>query len=117
MEYNVQTGPEPGDLLVTLDGDLDLYAAPDFCRKIIEQIALPVKRIIFKVDALRYLDSSGVGVFLRLLREASEKNIIMGFSGLTGGPRKVMFMCNVISLFHDFTDEKTAWEKMRKKIC
>lgn len=67
-----------------------------------------MKRARFDCAALRYLDSTGVGAIIKILQAAKAAQAEIRFSGLSGAPRKVLQLCNVITLIKEEPAGKVA---------
>ena len=72
MEMIVRGPDEKESLVVHLRGDCDLYSAPRLKVLMLKKIEAGVKRILFDMADLRYLDSSGVGAIICLLQAAKK---------------------------------------------
>lgn len=97
-----RTGPAPdGFVTYRLRGDCDLYNAPPFQRELSAAIASGERRIRLDCSGLEYLDSTGVGAIIRLLQTAKAAGAEILFEGLGGAPRKVLRLCNVLSLIRE----------------
>jgi len=97
-----KTGPAPdGYVTYRLTGDCDLYNAPSFQRELSGAIASGERRIRLDCSGLEYLDSTGVGAIIRLLQAAKASGAELRFSGLAGAPRKVLRLCNVLTLIRE----------------
>jgi anti-sigma B factor antagonist len=101
MEW-IESGPAPdGFTLFSLKGDCDLYNAPRFMRAMTEALAAGLSKARIDCAGLRYLDSTGVGAIVKILQAAKLKGAEVRFAGLSGSPRKVLQLCNVISLMKE----------------
>jgi anti-anti-sigma factor len=96
MEWLIRT---TGNLLeVRVRGDLDLYHASGFAAEILERIARGSSRLRLDLSELVYLDSTGVGALIRILRAAKRAGGDVAFSGLAGSPRRVLEMSGILPL-------------------
>lgn len=112
MEISTSKGPLEGDVVLRLAGDLDMYTSSEVSRHLKLMAEGGKARILLDLTNLSYLDSSGVGVIIRLLQDASSKRIPVGVQGLSGTPRKVLQLCNVITLLRLFDTEAAAWKTL-----
>jgi anti-sigma B factor antagonist len=48
-----------------------------------------------------YLDSTGVGAIIRILQEAKKRGCELRFAGISGSPRKVLRMSNILALMRE----------------
>ena len=99
MEIKCFTNKDKNSLLIKVSGECDLYNARDFFNGIAGKIYHGCyNRAIVDLSALAYLDSSGVGAIIRIIKLAKEKQTILSFRGINGMTRKVLDMCNILSL-------------------
>ncbi len=98
MEWSFGGKDPAGRELVRLDGDFDLYSAPKFAASIFERMELGERRLKLDLSKVAYMDSTGVGALIRILQAMKRLGGEIRFSGITGSPRRVLQMSNVISL-------------------
>ena len=113
MNLIINPGPKEKDFVILLQGDLDLYATTEVNKALKNLLETGAKRILLDATELVYLDSSGVGVIIRLLQNAAGLSVPVGVVGLGGTPRKVLQLCNVISLLKLFESQVAAWAGLR----
>lgn len=56
-------------------GEIDIYTSPMFKKEVIDIINAENKNIIVNSERLDYLDSTGLGVFMSILKTIKEKNL------------------------------------------
>jgi anti-sigma B factor antagonist len=98
MEWLITQPDSEGFENVTIVGDCDLYAAPPFARAMRDRIVGGSRRIRFDLSRVGYLDSTGVGALIRILQEARRSGTELRFRGISGTPRKVLRMSNILPL-------------------
>lgn len=98
MELSFRPGNRADQLVVTPVGDLDLYASVAFGRDVVGKIDGGAKRLVLDFGGVRYLDSSGVGALIRLLQKCRTVGGEIRIANLTGSPKRVLEMSNIISL-------------------
>lgn len=98
MEWKRAGRLEDGYEVVAVAGDCDLYSAPPFAAFVISMIRQGERSLEIDMSGVRYLDSTGVGSIVRILQAMREERGRVRFSGIGGMPRKVLKMCNVISI-------------------
>ncbi len=101
LEWKALGAAPDGFLEFALIGDCDLYNAPAFMRDMVARLDAGAIRLRFDCAGLRYLDSTGVGAIIKLLQAAKAHGGELRFTGLMGTPRKVLTLCNVISLIKE----------------
>lgn len=100
MEWNMVQTPE-GLRKIRLRGEMDLYAAPKALKLILGFLEAGDKAIHLDLAEVNYLDSSGVGVLIRILQHAKTKAAAITFSGIQGTPRKVLTLSNILPLLKE----------------
>jgi anti-anti-sigma factor len=105
MEWNITDQSAGGGIIIAIRGDFDLYGTPRFFKAARELINPGVQNIHIDCSGVRYLDSSGVGAIIKLLQAAKANNTRMTFSGITGMPRKVLSMSNILPLLKESDGE------------
>lgn len=56
-------------------GEIDIYTSPMFKKEVIDIINAENKNIVVNSERLDYLDSTGLGVFMSILKTIKEKNL------------------------------------------
>lgn len=69
---NIATFLKRGVLIVRVEGELDMHVADEF-RQIVDNalLASGVKHILFNLEAVKFIDSSGLGVILGRYKKIS----------------------------------------------
>ena len=68
LSYSAQSQVLEGAVIVTAVGEIDIYAAPAFKRDLLEAMTATSEGMIVDLSALEFIDSSGLGVLIGLLR-------------------------------------------------
>lgn len=108
MEIPFVRGPRSNQVVFSPRGDLDLYASVAFFNTVQAQFDRVANHLILDMSGVRYLDSSGVGALIRLAQYAKSVSGDIQLVNVTGTPRKVLEMSNVIRLFKLAPDVATA---------
>ncbi len=101
MEWMNSPRDAAGFETVVLNGDCDLYSAPAFAKAMLARLAEGPGRYRFDLSGVGYLDSTGVGAFIRILQEAKKRGCELRFAGIAGSPRKVLKMSNILALMKE----------------
>jgi len=101
IEYLGNEGKK--NLLIKVSGDCDMYSAQDFFINVTKKINSGYINIYLDFSNIIYLDSSGVGAIIRIVRLSREKNVNLKFRGIIGNPRKVLKMSNILTLISEET--------------
>lgn len=66
-------------LSITLDGEIDIYSAPDFKKNLYEAIADGRRDVVLDCSGLSYIDSMGLGILVGALKRVKEqgRNIVI----------------------------------------
>ncbi|MBL8968106.1 MAG: STAS domain-containing protein [Spirochaetaceae bacterium] len=86
---------------IRIKGDCDLYHAPAFARDILGGIERGWRSVRVDAAELVYLDSTGVGAFIRILQALKSRGGRLSTRGLRGAPRRVLEMSNILALLGD----------------
>lgn len=76
-------------LLISVEGDLDIYSASDFKEQVSEYI-IGFRKIIISMEKVNYIDSSGIGVMLHLFCELNNKLTDIVFCNLVPDVKKII---------------------------
>lgn len=60
---------ENGSLLVKIEGEVDVYTSIDLKKELTRLMEAEQKKIIIDLENVNYMDSSGLGVLVALLKE------------------------------------------------
>ena len=101
MEIQYHKSTDEKNLLVKAAGECDMYNFREFLAGIAGKMTNGLGNMILDLSCVTYLDSSGVGAIIRIIRLAKEKQILLKFRGITGTPRKVLDMSNILSLIEE----------------
>ena len=103
MEINYTEASASGSLFVKVAGDCDMYSAEKFFSGVTEKMSMGFSRVFLDFSEVIYLDSSGIGAIIRIIKRSKEKNIDLRFRGISGTPRKVLRMSNILTLINEET--------------
>ncbi|MCL1813196.1 MAG: STAS domain-containing protein [Treponema sp.] len=96
IEYFMSTDGKNTEIKIA--GDCDMYSVREFYSSIEKILLTGCDKAILDLNGVDYLDSSGVGAIIRIIRLAKEKQITLRFRGIQNTPRKVLEMSNILSL-------------------
>lgn len=74
MELDVRTETIADDCIVTVVGEVDVYTSPTLKERLIEAADEGCDRVIVSLDGVGFIDSSGLGVLVGLLRRVRERS-------------------------------------------
>ena len=64
MDLGLDVSERDGYAVLTVRGEVDVYTAPKFREQLIELVAQGKQRIVVDLDAVDFLDSTGLGVLV-----------------------------------------------------
>ena len=97
-------------------GELDLYNAPELERIFNNMITKGFKAFVLDLGNVNYIDSSGVGLLLKLKSTAEKKKIDYLMSTIEGEVLNVLRLTNLIQFFPIEADFQKAVKKLLKSI-
>lgn len=103
---------EVGDAkIMTLEGDVDLGTSPVLRSTLFE--TLPgLARLIINLQAIRYIDSSGIATLIEALKNAQRLNKELVLFGLSPAVQEVFRLTHVIRIFRVVQTEQEALETL-----
>ncbi len=96
--------------VVTLSGDIDLHHAPALHSALLDVSEARPRRIIIDLTEVPYMDSSGVGTLVYILRRV---NTYQGKMALVGMNSRVRSVFEITKLDQFFTIRATEAEAMQ----
>jgi anti-sigma B factor antagonist len=84
-----------GSVTAHLHGELDLSAASEFRSELEPFISQQDQELILDLSELSYIDSTGIGVFILILKQ---RNAINGVFRLVGVPRKIKKLFDITGI-------------------
>ena len=103
MKIDYSENSDNGSLFVKITGDCDMYSAQEFFIGVTEKMNTSFAFVSLDFSEVIYLDSSGVGAIIKIIKHSKDKKITLKFRGLTGMPRRVLRMSNILTLISEET--------------
>lgn len=72
MSFTIEFDQKDEELLAKLKGDLDINTSPELKMAVLEEYRLDPKNIVFDLEKLDYLDSTGLGAFISIFKNIKE---------------------------------------------
>lgn len=72
MELNVTVRREGNACVVGVDGEVDIYTAPQLDEKLVEVLEDGEQNLIIDLSHVAFLDSTGLGVLVKALKRCRE---------------------------------------------
>lgn len=104
-----ETRSENNHIIVYLKGRIDVHMATqieNFLIKIIEEN--PNNHLILNLSEVEYMSSSGLRVFVSIMRSLKEKGKTLKLSNLSLAVKRVFEVVELMDMFDIFQDEKDA---------
>ena len=93
--------------VVEVAGDVDLGTSPQLRKTLFD--ALPVSgRVALNLQAIRYIDSSGIATLIEVLRDSQRLQKEFVLFGLSPAVLQVFRLTHVIKIFRVFQTEQEA---------
>lgn len=105
-------------LIITLKTDrLDVKDAAQFKQSVLNLINETEKnRIVFDLNKLNFIDSSGVGIFLSILRFVNSRGGEVKLSGITQPIRTILELVSMHKIFEIFKTTTDAVNSFKPNI-
>lgn len=110
VKMDISHHTQDGVLVVTLEADhLDAKDAQQFKQKILALLSdEEINRVIFDLHRLKFIDSSGLGAFLAILKAVHSKGGELKLSGMTKTVRTVFELVCMHKIFEIFNSSDDA---------
>jgi anti-sigma B factor antagonist len=74
FEFSTAREPDSQTVRITISGEIDLFAAPDFKSRLYEAVGEGDVDVVLDCGALTYIDSTGLGILLGALKRVRQKD-------------------------------------------
>ncbi len=94
---------EAGVDIIQLEDEVDLYSVPDlkrYCRELLKEV--DTKKILFTMETLRFIDSSGLAMLVNLLHECKRIGIKLKLANLSSEAEKTFLLTKLHASFEIF---------------
>ncbi len=95
-------------VILDVDGEIDLYNAPDLKEHINAQIQNRHFKVIINMDRVSYIDSSGIGALISCLSNLKKHQGGLKIIKITGSVGKVFQLTRLTSFFDVYESEEEA---------
>jgi len=106
MEINLRE--KENILLMDVNGEVDLYNAPEIKEVIKEQIDNNKRQIIINLDEVSYIDSSGIGALISSLSNLKKIGGGLKIINVHDSVKKVFELTKLTSFFEIYDNEDEA---------
>lgn len=97
-----------GVVVLDIDGEIDLYNAPDIKTSIKNQMDAGKKKIIINLDSVSYIDSSGIGALISSLSHLKKTGGGLKIINVYDSVKKVFELTKLTSFFEIYDNEDEA---------
>ncbi|MGF7048332.1 anti-sigma B factor antagonist [Paenibacillus sp. DS2015] len=98
-KFNVTTETNEGSCTVFIEGELDLSVAPDFRLVMEPLIGVPDQDLIINMKNLKYIDSTGIGILLSILKARHGMNAQFLVQDVPARIQKLFDMTGIAKFF------------------
>ena len=105
-----------GQGVVALRGELDLADAPSVAAQLSAAVEAYGPRIIVDLEELEYIDSSGLGVLVRVLKQARRNGGELPLAAPQGVVHKVLTATGLIGVFAVYASVEDASRETRPPL-
>ncbi len=112
MSLKFHTEQRGNVAVIRIDGDVDLYSSPQLRKEILKLVAGPEARLLVNLDAVTYMDSSGLATLIEGLQHINRNNGRMAVTGLRDAVKEVFELTRLDTVFTIYADPESAMEWM-----
>lgn len=110
----ITTRKEEGIAILDLDGKLTIGDGDVMLRdELRDQLDDGVKKVLFNLENVRTMDSSGLGELVRCKATAADADAVIKLVHVQDKVQQVLEMTRLIGVFEDFNDEIDAIASFR----
>jgi anti-sigma B factor antagonist len=108
FSVDLSVGDFDGHAVVALCGELDLFDAPDVASHLIAAVAAYGPSVIVDLAELKFIDSCGLGLLVRVLRWTRESGGDLSLAAPQRQVRQVLRTTGLIDVFSVYPSVKQA---------
>ena len=115
MKINIRENTNPDALIIDLTGDFDLYSSHEVKNEIEELINQGNHKLLFNMEKVKYLDSTGIGALIRILLLLKQKEGKIRLFNVNDAPMKVLKLTLLVQMLGVFDSEEAALNSIDEK--
>ncbi len=96
---DITATPVAGGMVVTLQGEIDLYSSPRIRERLLGLLKERPSRLIVDLSAVPYMDSSGIATFVEALQQVRKQQGALRLVGLQANIREVFRFARLEQVF------------------
>jgi len=100
-------------VIINLQGEVDVYTAPQLKQEIIDQLGKGANQIIVNLTGVQYLDSTGLGVLIGGLKRTREKDGELTLICPNQRIYRIFEITGLSTIFQIFQSEDEALQHIR----
>ena len=104
----ISTRKEPVCTIVDLSGEVDIHGTPRLKETLASLTKEGRPKLLVNLSKVTYIDSSGLGVLVGALKEATKEGGRLVLAGMTREVRTVFDLTRLAKFFEIYDDEATA---------
>jgi anti-sigma B factor antagonist len=99
VELKVSTASQGPRVVVTANGELDLYTAPRLQTELAALLRENVDRIVVDLSGVEFCDSTGMNVLLAAMKRAKEKGGVLELAAPRPAVRRILQVTGLDTVF------------------
>ena len=108
MKVLTRTGTKNGIKIVDIEGEIDVYTSMELKKELNGMIDNGSKKIIINLEKVNYMDSSGLGILVAILKRLKQEDGIMKLTKMNIGIKKIFEITKLTKFFEIYEDEEKA---------
>ncbi|OQY10444.1 MAG: hypothetical protein B6I28_01025 [Fusobacteriia bacterium 4572_132] len=108
MKVNKIEIPKKGIIKIEIDGEVDVYTSIELKKALNEAIDKGAKKMLINLDKVTYMDSSGLGVLVAILKKIRKEQGNLKLLKLTENVKKIFEITRLTKFFEIFEEEEEA---------
>ncbi len=99
LNINIEFNKEKNIWIVTPEGELDIYTSPKLKDRLNQMLKDKEADILINGENLDYIDSTGLGALISILKKVKEKNNTIYMENIKPNIRKLFDITNLDKIF------------------
>lgn len=108
MKVLTRTGTKNGIKIVDIEGEIDVYTSMELKKELNGMIDNGSKKIIINLEKVNYMDSSGLGILVAILKRLKQEDGIMKLTKMNIGIKKIFEITKLTKFFEIYEDDEAA---------
>jgi anti-sigma B factor antagonist len=105
----LNTRRSTGLVVIDVSGEIDLASSPQLRTILLREIKeLKTPRVVLNLNAVRYIDSSGIASLIEGLKASRDAGTRFALFGLSTMVREVMQLSKLVKVFEIYDNEEQA---------